>query len=83
MLQVTSPAMKAPQLRLDRLQMGDAQIPAAGFTTAYQKCMHETVYYHSVFIRCAQYIVEEEWLDIHKWDRESRLQSHPVLFSVA
>ena len=39
--------------------------------------MHETVYYHSVFIRRVWNIVEEEeWVDIHKWDKESRRQCH-------
>lgn len=55
----------------------------AGFIAAYQKCMHETVYYHSVFIRLVWNILEEEeWVDIHKWDRESRLQCHILYCSV-
>lgn len=91
MLQVTSPAMKflsqeTPELRLEGFQIGDVKIPprkAAGFIAAYQKCMHETVYYHSVFIRPVWNILEEEeWVDIHKWDRESRLQCHILYCSV-
>ena len=45
--------------------------------------MHETVYYRSVFIRRVWNILEEEeWVDIHKWDRESRLQCHILYCSV-
>lgn len=70
------------------VQIGDVKkIPpqekAAGFIAAYQKCMHETVYYHSVFIRPVWNILgEEEWADIHKWDRESCLQCHILYCSV-
>lgn len=50
------------------VQIEDAKIPprkAAEFIASYQKCMHETVYYCSVFIRMLWNIVEEEeWIDI-------------------
>lgn len=44
----------------------------AGFIASYQECMHEAVYYFSVFIRALWNILEEEeWVDIHKWDRKA------------
>lgn len=76
------------EFRPEGFETGDVKTPprkAAGFIAAYQKRMHETVYYHSVFIRLLWNILEEEeWVDIHKWDREKPPSvSHPVLFSVA
>lgn len=49
-----------------------------------KKCMHETVYYHSVFIRrgLRNIVEEEEWADILKWDGGSRLQCHILYCSV-
>lgn len=83
MLRVTSPAMKilsraTPELGPEVFHMlKNSPGRAPGFIATYQKCMHETVYYRSVFIRPVWNIVgEEEWVEIHKWDRESRLQCH-------
>lgn len=95
MLQVNLPgneilSSQTPELRMERggggIQIGDVKIPprqAAGFIASYQKCMHETVYYHSVFIRLVWNILEEgEWVDILKWDGGSCLQCHILYCSV-
>ena len=91
MLQVTSLAMKillhqTTELRLEGIRLETlkfVQERLQGFIAAYQKCMHETVYYQMVFIRPVWNILEEEeWVDIHKWDRESRLQCHILYCSV-
>lgn len=91
MLQVTSLAMKfcctkTAELRLEGIRLETLKFLQERLQDLLQyikKYMHETVYYHLLFIRPVWNILEEEeWVDIHKWDRESRLQCHILYCSV-
>lgn len=67
-----------------RFQIGDVKIPprnAAGFIGWYQKCMHDA--FSTVrFIKMLWNILEEEWIDILKWDEGSSLQCHILYCSM-